>query len=116
MSKPFSVQRDRDTADAVDRHESHKASILGDTFRMNDALNDYLSDVRRLAPLDLARICITAQTDEAEAGRLLKEFAQAAAHECARYWLGDDAEVIEPAKPSTILADLVSGKALGIKS
>ena len=113
MSKPFSVQRDRETADAVDRHESHKARTLSNISRMDGALNDHLSNY--LARFELASICITAQTDEAEAGRQLAKFAQAAAHECARYWLGDDAEVIEPAKPSTTLADLMSGKALGIK-
>lgn len=111
MTHPFSISRDRQDADAESRHASYVASIKRDPHKLADAINDYSASPGRV--LELARICLTAQNDHAEAGRQLAEYADSAAHECARSWMGDDKEVIRPV-PSPLAADLRSGKALGL--
>jgi hypothetical protein len=96
----FTAAAEREQADTIRTHESRKGRILADAHQLADAVNDAMSE--EPARLTLARICLTAQTDEAEAGRQLRQFAADCAHECARWQLGDDAEAVEPPvyKPS----------------
>lgn len=90
----FTAEAEREQADAVALHEDYVKRIRRDVHKLDAALNDLLAD--KAARLELARIAQLSESDAAEAGRLLKNFADQAAHECARFWMGDDGELVAP--------------------
>lgn len=126
----FTPAAERQQDEAIRRHQDKVRQILKDPKKLRTAIVDYFAD--RDCPDEwgaLANLAITAELDEAEAGRQIRAIAAAAAHECARWQLGDDMEAVEPAEPykptrpivpprretmADILEDFRTGKVFGI--
>lgn len=106
-------QRVRADADAISRHESLLDRTLNDRRRLAKVLKDASNEQFTFMIDALAGIGVTAQTDQAEAGRQYAALVRQFAHESCRWELGDDAEVVEQ-RPDLTTLDLMTMAARGI--